>query len=129
MKYNSFMYYEYNVDIHYKYLKLLDWIPLEKLDFEYLSLNPNAIFILEKNINKINWYLLSKNPNAIDLLNHHINKIDWYSLSTNPNAIFYFRFTKIKTPYKFFIHEKFIIYWVIILTKFIGEIYQKIQMH
>jgi hypothetical protein len=53
---------------------------------------------------------LSINPNAISFLEKNPRFINWKLLSSNPNAIFYFRFTKIKTPYKFFIHEKFIIY-------------------
>ena len=34
-----------------------------------LCRNPNAIPILEQNIDKVNWWTLSKNPNAIDLTN------------------------------------------------------------
>jgi hypothetical protein len=52
-----------------------------------LSLNPNAIHILEQNMNKVNWYLLSRNPNAIYLLEQNIDKIDWINLSKNPNTI------------------------------------------
>ena len=43
---------DYNSDIHYKYLTLLDWIPLEKLDWDYVSLNPNAIFLFSFYENK-----------------------------------------------------------------------------
>ena len=39
-----------------------------KIDWRELSLNPNAIHLLEQNLNKINWGHLSKNPNAINLL-------------------------------------------------------------
>ena len=52
-----------------------------------ISLNPNAIHLLEKNINKINWDMLSANPNAIHLLEQHTDKINWFWLSENPNAI------------------------------------------
>ena len=31
-------------------MKLLDWIPLDKIDWYYLSFNPNAIHLLEENI-------------------------------------------------------------------------------
>jgi hypothetical protein len=44
-----------------------------------LSQNPNAIHILEKNIDQINWFWLSENPNAIHLLaplNHIQMRID-----------------------------------------------------
>ena len=57
--------------------KLLDWIPEDKINWEYLSGNPNAIHLLEKNIDKIDWYMLSRNPNAIHLLEKHPDKIDW----------------------------------------------------
>ena len=33
-----------------------------------MSCNPNAIHILEKNLNKVDWYNLACNPNAIDLI-------------------------------------------------------------
>ena len=41
------------------YYKLLDWIPLEKLDWFGLSQNPAAIHILEQNPDKIDWQFLS----------------------------------------------------------------------
>src|SRR5436305_1549351 len=53
----------------------------------YLALNPNAIHLLEKNINKINWNGLSRNQNAIHLLEKNLDNIDWDRLSANPNAI------------------------------------------
>lgn len=42
------------------------------------------MYILEKNKNKIDWMYLSANPNAIDLLEKN-NKIDWTFISSNPN--------------------------------------------
>ena len=35
----------------------------------------------------ISWYWLSRNPNAIDLIEQNLDKIDWDGLSRNPNAI------------------------------------------
>ena len=67
--------------------KLRDWIDINRLDLFELSLNPNAIHILEKNVDKINWYWLSMNSNAIDLLEKNVDKIDWRGLSSNPNAM------------------------------------------
>ena len=79
---------------------LLDWIDKDKLDWDCLSENSNAIDLLKENPNKINWKLLSNNPNAIDLLKERIeyektladeeldeleNKISWYFLSSNPS--------------------------------------------
>ena len=56
-----------------------------KIDWYYLSKNPNAIHLLEKNVDKINWNYLSANPNAISLLEQNIDKIHWTTLSSNPN--------------------------------------------
>ena len=70
--------------------KLKDWIPLEKLDWDYLSLNPNAIELLKANPDKINWDVISKNPSpsVIELLKENPHEeIDWEQLSANPNAI------------------------------------------
>jgi hypothetical protein len=52
-----------------------------------LSDHPNAIHLLEKNLNKINWYNLSRNPNAIRLLEENQKKIYWNELSRNEKAI------------------------------------------
>jgi hypothetical protein len=59
----------------------------DKIDWPQLSRNPNAISLLETNQDKINWPQLSRNPNAIFLLEKNIDKIDWNCLSENPNAI------------------------------------------
>ena len=64
--------------------KLRNWINIDNLDWLYLSLNPNAIDLLEKNQDKIDWSYLSENPNAIHLLEKNFNKIDWIFLSLNP---------------------------------------------
>jgi len=68
-------------------MKLLDWIPLDKIDWSYLSSNPNAIHLLEQNIDKIDWKDLSRNPNAISILEQNMDEIRWSNLSENPNAI------------------------------------------
>jgi hypothetical protein len=34
-------------------MKLLDWVPLEKLDWGGLLMNPNAIELLKKNLDKV----------------------------------------------------------------------------
>ena len=41
---------------------LLDWIPIDKLDWNELSYMPNAIEMLEKNQDKIFWPGLSLHP-------------------------------------------------------------------
>jgi cell division protein FtsL len=42
--------------------------------------------LLEKNQDKIDWDNLSMNPNAFSLLEKDKHKIDWRCLSFNPNA-------------------------------------------
>ncbi len=64
--------------------KLKQWV---KIDWMCLSVNPNAIPLLEKNPDKIDWSFLSMNPNAIHLLEQNPDKIYWNGLSENPNAI------------------------------------------
>ena len=57
-------------------------------DSLYKNPNPEIIRILEKkNPKKINWDILSMNPNVITFLEKHLDKVNWSSLSCNPNAI------------------------------------------
>jgi hypothetical protein len=44
-----------------------------------------------KNIDKINWQNLSLNENAILLLENNIDKINWHNLSRNKNALSIFQ--------------------------------------
>ena len=67
--------------------KLRDWVDEKKLNWSLLPRNPNAIHILEKNLDKVNWDMLSMNPNAIHILEKNLDKVDWKLLSGNPNAI------------------------------------------
>ena len=69
----------------YDVLKLRTWVDKGKIKWSYLSFNPNAIHLLEQNVDKINWVYLSANPNAMHLLEQNVDKIDWYCLSENPN--------------------------------------------
>ena len=77
-------------------------IPIEKLNWEFLVKNPNAIDLIKERIDyenslskeeydslpfKINWSALCSNPKAIELLDANQDKIDWSVLSYNPNAI------------------------------------------
>jgi len=78
---------------------LLDWINIEKLDWDLLSQNPNAIDLLKVFPTKINWKYLSKNPNAIELLQGNQDKIHWKSLSSNKNAITILKKNKDKIHY------------------------------
>ena len=87
-----------NIIIHYYYLPNTDeknvnisntfnFKKIKRADWYYLSQNPNAIPILEQNIEKINWFGLSWNPNAIHLLEQNMEKVNWNCLSENQNAI------------------------------------------
>jgi hypothetical protein len=70
----------------------------EKIRWQILSTNPNAIDILRDNPDKIDWDLLSQNHNAIDLLQAHPEKISWLGLwwvSVNP-SIFELDYEKMK---------------------------------
>ena len=73
--------------IDYTPYKLLDWIPLDKIDWDQLSFNPNATSLLEQNPDKIDWDYLSLNSKAIHLLEQNQDKINWTWLSENPGAI------------------------------------------
>ncbi len=42
--------------------ELLDWINPEKIQWNWLSMNPNALDLLEKNHEKIHWRILCANP-------------------------------------------------------------------
>ena len=64
-----------------------------------LSENPNAIHLLEANIDKINWLSLSLNPNAIHLLEANQDKIDWNYLSKN-SSIFTYDYEKMRKNIK-----------------------------
>lgn len=85
---------------------LRDGIPIDKLNWNYLCKNPNAIELLSKRMDfekglskdeydrlpyKINWSSLCSNsdPGAIELLSlpENYDKIDWLMLSSNSNAI------------------------------------------
>ena len=79
---------------------LINWIDIEKLDWDMLSINPNAINLLKENPNKINWKYLSMNPSAIELLKENKDKIYWYNLSSNPNAIELLKENKDKINYR-----------------------------
>ena len=55
--------------------------------FDSLSSNPNAISLIEKNLDKISWYNLVANLNANHLIIKNINNFDWCNLTLNSNAI------------------------------------------
>ena len=48
-------------------MKLLNWVDINKLNWDDLSSNPNAIHLLEANPMKINWYWLSRNPSIFEI--------------------------------------------------------------
>jgi hypothetical protein len=63
---------------------------LDKIDWEELSYNKNAINLLKANQDKIDWIVFSKNsnPNMIDIVKENLDKIEWDNFSENP-LIFY----------------------------------------
>jgi uncharacterized lipoprotein YehR (DUF1307 family) len=69
--------------------KLLNWIEISNISFNYVSLNKSnyAIELLKDNIQYIKWSNLSLNTNdkAIELLKLNIDKIEWCNLSLNTN--------------------------------------------
>ena len=40
---------------------------MDKIDWRLLSGNPNAMILLEKNVDKIRWFELSSNPSIFEL--------------------------------------------------------------
>jgi len=67
------------LDMIRKYPRLICW--------PTLSANPNAIDLLEENLHLVNWCFLCENPNAIRIIEKNPDKICWMSLSRNPNAL------------------------------------------
>jgi len=59
----------------------LTYIIHPKVSLCVLSRNPNAIHILEQNLDKVRWDYLSINPNAIHLLEQNLDKVYWSWLS------------------------------------------------
>ena len=63
--------------------KLIDWPSL------CMNKNPRAIKIIEKNLHKLDskcWSLLSINQNAIHILENNVEKVNWDALLYNQNA-------------------------------------------
>ena len=50
-----------------------------KVSWANLSRNPNAICLLEQNLDKVDWFWLSQNPNAMHLL----AKLDYMQMHLN----------------------------------------------
>jgi hypothetical protein len=83
-----------------KYIYKFNYI--EKKYYSYdLSKNKGKgiVELLKKYPEKINWDGLSCNPNAIELLELNQDKINWKNLSINP-SIFTFDYNKMKENYK-----------------------------
>lgn len=66
--------------------------------FYFLSLNPNAIYLIKMNLNKLGdycdgWHNLCKNPNATHLIEknlHRLTESSWLTLASNINAVHIF---------------------------------------
>ena len=59
---------------------------IDKINWLYLSSNPNAISLIEQNLNE--YIMVLSNPNAIDIIEQNLDNIIWTALWKNPN-IFY----------------------------------------
>jgi hypothetical protein len=55
-----------------KFLKLKEWV---QINWVGLSSNPNAIHMIENNLDKVDWETLSMNPNAIHILENNLDKV------------------------------------------------------
>ena len=64
--------------------KLRDWVDIDKIQWSWLSKNPNAIDLLQQYPDKIDWNWLSENPSAIDILKINFDKIDNLKLRVKP---------------------------------------------
>ena len=53
-------------DLKNKRKVLLDWIDIEWLSWDALSVNPNAMDLLKNNQDEINWSWLSNNPSIFE---------------------------------------------------------------
>ena len=76
---------DYAVVIQPPQWKLLDWIPLERLEWKSLCANPRAIQILQQYPERIDWQMLCINPEAIPMLLENRDKIVWHQLAANPS--------------------------------------------
>lgn len=112
--------------------RLLKWIPIDKLDWRELSMNPRAErFIqenknkfndkMEENINKIEWVIMNewiilpetpKIREPIPLLKENIDIIDWKNISRDPNIfeLDYVEMSKERT--EIFFQELMIKTWI-----------------
>jgi hypothetical protein len=54
---------------------LHNWVPYDKIDWETLSSNQNAISLLENNLDKNDWSNLSRNENAVRLLENNLDNM------------------------------------------------------
>ena len=67
----------------------------DRIDWNWLSENPNAMALLEANPGRIDWQELSRNQAAIHLLEANQDKIRWTRLSLN-TAIFQYDYEAIR---------------------------------
>ena len=47
-------------------MKLVDWVK-PRINWNYLSSNPNAVRLLEQNIDKVNWKTIWANQNIFEM--------------------------------------------------------------
>lgn len=59
-------------DIDCRFLILRDWIPLERIRWQWMCYNLNSVELLKQHPDKIVWEFLSLNPNAMEILKKNI---------------------------------------------------------
>ena len=67
--------------------KLLDWVPVEKLDRNGLSYQPKAVEFLRENPKYINWKIIASNSAALSIIEENISKINFSWLSSEEHGI------------------------------------------
>ena len=60
-----------------------EYILYNKVCWSHLSLNPNAIPVLEKYVDKVDWTILSRNPNAIPILEKYLDSVKYVKSAYN----------------------------------------------
>ena len=67
--------------------KLLDWIPVEKLEMRELSEQPEAVEFLRENPEYIDWQTITSNSAAVSIMENNIDKIDFSWLSSQAHGV------------------------------------------
>lgn len=61
----------------------------ERMFWNLLALNPNAVSFLQDHLEKVNWKKLTYNPNSLPLFEKHPEKVQWDMFQMNPNPVWF----------------------------------------